>query len=89
MLIANRFIRRAAVCMLRLQMNVVVQFGLLPGVEYLVMVRIAVFLLFDNLRSAKLTELLKPYSVDSLINFTGISLITQGFSEKLLSPCRG
>ena len=89
MLITNQFTRYAAVCMLILQMGVVVQFGLLPAVEYLVLVGIAVFILLNNLRSAKLTELLKPYSVDALRIFTGISLVTLRFSEKLLGPWLG
>ena len=89
MLITNQFTRYAAVCMLILQMGVVVQFGLLPAVEYLVLFGIAVFILLNNLRFAKLTELLKPYSVDALRIFTGISLVKLGFSGKLLGPWLG
>ena len=53
------------------------------------MVGIAVFLLFNKLRSHELTEWLKPYSVDTLRISTVISLVTLGFSEKLLDPTLG
>jgi hypothetical protein len=81
MLIANRFIWYTAVCMLILQMGVVIQFGILPAVEYFVMVGIAVFLLSNNLRSPFLIEMHKTYLVDALRICTGISLVTLGFQR--------
>jgi hypothetical protein len=89
MLITTRFTRYAAVCMLILQVGVVVQFSIVSAVEYLVMVGIALFLLFNNLRSPELGEWLKPYSVDALRIFIGISFMTLKFSEKLLGPVLG
>ena len=46
------------------------------------MVGIAVFLLLNNLRSTKLTELLKPYSVDALRIFTDrLFVLSAGMME--------
>jgi uncharacterized membrane protein YphA (DoxX/SURF4 family) len=84
LLIANRFVRHAAILMMLLHMGVAIKFGLLAAFEYLIMVAIAVFLLINNLSTAELRERFKPYSVDLLRILTGISLITLGFSEKLV-----
>lgn len=84
LLIANRFVRQAAILMMLLHMGVAIKFGLLAAFEYLIIVAIAVFLLINNLPTAELRERFKPYSVDLLRILTGISLITLGFSEKLV-----
>ena len=83
LLIANRFVRHAAILMILLHLGLAIKFGLLAAFEYLIMVAIAVFLLINNLPTAELRERFKPYSVDLLRILTGISLITLGFSEKL------
>lgn len=84
LLIANKFVRHAAILMLLLHMGLAIKFGLLAAAEYLIMVAIAVFLLINHLPTAELRERFKPYSVDLLRILTGISLITLGVSEKLV-----
>lgn len=83
LLIANRFVRHAALLMIILHLGLAVKFGLLAAAEYLIMVAIATFLLINNLPTAELRERFKPYSVDLLRIITGISLITLGLSEKI------
>ncbi|MEL7090893.1 MAG: hypothetical protein AAFN94_04075 [Pseudomonadota bacterium] len=83
LLIANRFVRHAAILMILLHQGLAIKFGLLAAFEYLIMVAIAVFLLINNLPTAELRERFKPYSVDLLRILTGVSLITLGASEKL------
>lgn len=84
LLIANRFIRHAALLMLILHLGLAIKFGILSAMEYLIIPAIAVFLLINNLPTAELRERFKPYSVDLLRILTGISLITLGVSEKLV-----
>ena len=84
MLIANRFIRHVAILIILLHLGLAIKFGLLAAFEYLIMVAIGVFLLINNLPTEELKERWKPYSVDLLRIITGISLITLGFSEKLV-----
>ncbi|MEM6670863.1 MAG: hypothetical protein AAF661_16770 [Pseudomonadota bacterium] len=83
LLIANRFVRHAAILIILLHLGLAIKFGVLAALEYLIMVAIAAFLLINNLPTAELRERFKPYSVDLLRILTGISLITLGFSEKL------
>lgn len=83
MLIANWAIKYAAALMLVLQGAVIYKFGLLPALEYSILVGIALFLLFNNLTDPRLRDLLKPYSVDALRIWTGIALATLAFGEKL------
>lgn len=83
LLIANRFVRHAAILMIILHLGLAIQFGILSALEYLVMVGIAAFLLINNLPTLELKERFKPYSVDALRILSGISLITLGLSEKL------
>ncbi|MEL6913608.1 MAG: hypothetical protein AAFP13_03835 [Pseudomonadota bacterium] len=83
LLIANRFVRHAAILMILLHLGLAIKFGPLAALEYLIMVAIAVFLLINNLPTQALRERFKPYSVDLLRILTGISLIALGFSEKL------
>jgi len=84
LLIANRFVRHAAILMILLHLGLAIKFGLLAAFEYLIMVAIALFLLINNLPTVALRERFKPYSVDLLRILTGVSLITLGFSEKLV-----
>ncbi|MEL6510681.1 MAG: hypothetical protein AAFQ32_12865 [Pseudomonadota bacterium] len=83
LLMANRFIRHAAIFMIFLQLGLAIQFGVLSALEYLIVIGIATFLLINDLPTAELRERYKPYSVALLRIFTGISLITLGLSEKL------
>lgn len=83
MLIANRFVRHAAILMVLLHLGLAIKFGVVAALEYLIMVGIAVFLLINNLPTADLRGRFKPYSVALLRILTGISLIALGFSEKL------
>ncbi|MEL7214046.1 MAG: hypothetical protein AAGK92_15380 [Pseudomonadota bacterium] len=83
LLMANRFIRHAAIFMVFLQLGLAIQFGILSAMEYLIVIGIAIFLLINDLPTEELRARFKPYSVALLRIFTGISLITLGFSEKL------
>jgi uncharacterized membrane protein YphA (DoxX/SURF4 family) len=83
LLIANRFVRHAAILMIILHLGLAIQFGILSALEYLVMVGISSFILINNLPTVELRERFKPYSVDILRIFTGISLVSLGLSEKL------
>lgn len=84
LLIANRFVRHAAILLIILHLGLAIQFGILSALEYIITIGIAVFLLINNLPTAALRERFKPYSVDTLRIFAGVSLITLGLSEKLL-----
>lgn len=53
------------------------------------MVGIALFLLFNYFPSEEIQEKLKPYSVDMLRIFTGLSLIALGCFEKLQGAALG
>ena len=83
MLIANRWIKWAAVLMLVLHTGVALKFGLLSAAEYAIYVGIAFFLLFNAIQDPALSARLKPYSVDVLRIFTGIALVALAFGEKL------
>jgi uncharacterized membrane protein YphA (DoxX/SURF4 family) len=83
LLIANRFVRYAAIMMIMLHLGLTFQFGIIAALEYLIMVGIALFLLINNLPTAELRDRFKPYSVAVLRILTGISLITLGLAEKL------
>jgi uncharacterized membrane protein YphA (DoxX/SURF4 family) len=60
-----------------------VHLGVARSVEYINFVGIALFILFNAVPDTPLREQLKPYSVDVLRIFTGLSLIILGISEKL------
>ena len=83
LLIANRFVRHAAILLIILHLGLTIQFGVLAAMEYLIMVGIAVFLLINNMPTAELRDRFKPFSVAILRILTGISLITLGLAEKL------
>jgi len=85
LLIANRFVRHAAIWMLLLHLGLAVKFGFLSFFEYLIVPAAAVFLLINNLPTEALREAYKPYSVALMRVLAGISLITMGVSEKLVN----
>ena len=66
MLIANRWIKTAAVMMLVLHAGVAMKFGLFPALEYAIIIGIAFFLLLNSIEDEARRDWLKPYSVDAL-----------------------
>lgn len=89
MLIANRWIKVAALLMLVLQVGVALKFGILPALEYAIIVGIAFFLLFNSIEDESRRDWLKPYSVDALRIWTGISLLVLAIGEKLAPSALG
>lgn len=89
MLIANRWIKTAALLMLVLHVGVAVEFGILPALEYAIIIGIAFFLLLNSIEDEKRRDLLKPYSVDVLRIWTGISLVALAAGEKLAPSALG
>ncbi|UWR01177.1 hypothetical protein K3729_17810 (plasmid) [Rhodobacteraceae bacterium S2214] len=83
LLIANRFVRHAAILLIILHLGLTIQFGVLAALEYLSMVGIAIFLLINNLPTPELRAQYKPFSVAIMRILVGISLITLGLAEKL------
>lgn len=89
MLIANRWIRAAAVLMLVLHAGVAIKFGILPALEYAIIIGIALFLLLNSIENEARRDLFKPYSVDALRIWTGISLVALAVGEKLAPSALG
>lgn len=89
MLIANRWIMSAAILILVLHIGVALKFGLLPALEYAIILGIAFFLLFNTIPDEAWKAKLKPYSVDALRIWTGISLVALAFGEKLAPSALG
>ncbi|WP_223428657.1 hypothetical protein [Tateyamaria pelophila] len=89
MLIANRWIKIAAIMMLILHAGVTLKFGLFPALEYAIIVGIAFFLLLNSIADEARRDLLKPYSVDALRIWTGISLVALAVGEKLAPSALG
>ncbi|MEM6385465.1 MAG: hypothetical protein AAF718_04425 [Pseudomonadota bacterium] len=89
MLIANRWIMAAALLMLVLHTGVIIKFGLFPALEYAIIIGIAFFLLFNAIPDETLRNKLKPYSVDALRIWTGISLLALAIGEKLAPSALG
>ncbi|MEM0947249.1 MAG: DoxX family membrane protein [Pseudomonadota bacterium] len=89
LLLSNHFLHHAALLMLILFLGMMIQFGPVRSLEYVNVVGIALFLLFNYLPSDALREKLKPYSVDMLRIFTGLSLIMLGIFEKLHGAAMG
>lgn len=83
MLIANRWIKTAAIMMLVLHAGVAIKFGLFPALEYAIIVGIAFFLLLNAIEDEARRDKFKPYSVDALRIWTGISLVALAVGEKL------
>ncbi|MEM9359901.1 MAG: DoxX family protein [Pseudomonadota bacterium] len=89
LLLSNHFLHHAALLILILFLGMMIQFGMIRSLEYVNVVGIALFLLFNYFPSEETRLQLKPYSVDVLRIFTGFSLIMLGFSEKLLGSALG
>ncbi|QFS81716.1 hypothetical protein FIU97_02910 [Roseivivax sp. THAF40] len=89
MLIANRWIKYAALMMLALHAGVAWKFGLLPALEYAIVIGIAFFLLFNAFEDEDRRNLFKPYSVDTLRIWTGVSLVALAVGEKLAPSALG
>lgn len=89
MLIANRWIKTAAVLMLVLHAGVAVKFGVFPALEYAIIIGIAFFLLLNSIENEARRDRFKPYSVDVLRIWTGISLVALAIGEKLAPSALG
>ncbi|MEM7668780.1 MAG: DoxX family membrane protein [Pseudomonadota bacterium] len=89
LLLSNHFLHHAALLILLLFLGMLIQFGIVRSFEYVNVVGIALFLLFNYAPSAEMRQRLKPYSVDALRIFTGLSLVALGFSEKLYGAALG
>ena len=89
MLIANRWIKTAAILMLVLHCGVAAKFGIFPALEYAIIIGIAFFLLLNSIEDEARRDLLKPYSVDVLRIWTGISLVALAIGEKLAPSALG
>ncbi|WP_070969369.1 DoxX family membrane protein [Vibrio sonorensis] len=83
MLLANRFIHHASILIVILYLGLIVQYGVVSALEYVNILGISLFLLFNNLPSPSLQAKLKPYSVDALRILTGLALFVLGVTEKL------
>ncbi len=89
MLIANRWVKYAAVLMGVLFAGVIFKFGLMSALEYAIVPGIAMFLFFNAIDNPALRDRLKPYSVDALRIWTGVSLVTLAIGEKLAPSALG
>lgn len=88
-LIANRWLKYAALLMLVLHAGVLAISGLTVALEYFMIIGIALFLLFNNVSDPGLRARLKPYSVATLRICTGISLVALAIGEKLAPEALG
>lgn len=89
LLIANRWLKYAALLMLVLHAGVLAISGLIVALEYSMVIGIALFLLFNNVSDPDLRDRLKPYSVAALRIWTGISLVALAIGEKLAPDALG
>lgn len=89
LLIANRWLKWAAILMLVLHAGVLVTFGPLAALEYAIYIGIALFLLFNNLGDPRRREAAKLYSVAALRIWTGVSLVALAIGEKLAPAALG
>lgn len=83
MLLSNHALQHAALLLLLLFLGMSVHFGFGLTIEYVNIVGIALFILFNAMPDSAVRDRLKPYSVDVLRIFTGLSLIILGIAEKL------
>ena len=83
LLLSNHALHHAAILLLLLFLGMSIHFGFGLAVEYVNIVGIALFILFNAMPDAAVRDRLKPYSVDVLRIFTGLSLIILGIAEKL------
>ena len=84
LLMSNHYLFQTSILMLILFAGLIIKLGFVETIEYWNFIGIALFLMFNNFRSAKNIARFKPYSVPALRIFTGIALITLGLTEKLL-----
>ena len=89
MLIANHWIKAAAVMIVMLYAGVAMQFGILIALEYTIVLGVAFFLLPNAIEDEQWRDRLKPYSVDMLRIGTGISLVALAIGEKLATSALG
>lgn len=89
MLIANRWVKYAALMMIGLHVGVAFVFGALAALEYAIVIGIALFLLFNAIEDPALRDRLKPYSVDALRIWAGVSLVALAIGEKLAPTALG
>lgn len=89
MLISNHLVHHAAILLIVLWLGAMLQFGFMGVFEYVNIIGISLFLLFNYIPNAELRDRLKPYSVDMLRIFTGIALVTLGITEKLYGAVLG
>ena len=89
MFIARRFIVHATLLLFVLLLGVLIQHGMTSLFEYINIVGIALFFLFNNIANTHVRAKFKPYAVDSLRIFTGLALITLGITEKLSGAALG
>lgn len=89
MLIANRWVKYAAALMLVLYAGVIFKFGVMSALEYAIVPGIAMFLLFNAIEDPARRDVLKPYSVDALRIWTGVSLVALAIGEKLAPSALG
>ena len=89
MLIAIRWVKYAAMLMLALYAGVIFKFGLMSTLEYAIVPGIAMFLMFNAIETPSLRDKLKPYSVDALRIWTGVSLVALAIGEKLAPSALG
>ncbi|MEM6826224.1 MAG: hypothetical protein AAF566_14045, partial [Pseudomonadota bacterium] len=89
MLIANRWIGYSAVLMLLLHAGVAAEFGPMAALEYAIFIGIALFLLFNSFQDPRFSARYKPYSVDLLRIWTGVSLVALAIGEKLAPSALG
>lgn len=89
MLIANRWILWAGGLILVLHTGVAINFGIMAALEYAIFIGIAFFLIFNAIKDPKLSARFKPYSVDVLRIWTGISLVALAVGEKLAPSALG
>ena len=87
--IANRFIWQASLLIFILVLGVLIQYGIVSVIEYINIIGIALFFLFNHLADERARKKYKLYSVDLLRIFTGISLLTLGITEKLSGAVLG
>lgn len=89
MLIANRWVKYAALLMGLLFAGVIYKFGIMSALEYAIVAGIAMFLFFNTIEDPRWRDRLKPYSVDALRIWTGVSLVALAIGEKLAPSALG
>ncbi|MBE8158093.1 MAG: DoxX family membrane protein, partial [Betaproteobacteria bacterium] len=89
LLLSNHFVHIGSYLIGILFLGMLTQFGFLKSFEYVNIIGIALFLLFNHHPSETFRQKLKPYSVDILRIFTGVHLIILGISEKIYGATLG